>query len=195
MIVGVMASGKKEPLKDEEKRLANEVGTAIAELGYHLLTGGGGGSMEVVGQAFLEKKCKLLKTNRSAGNLISILRAKELPQKKDGKRTWEANADNGLGEIVVRTHLPYSGNQGSDPLSRNHINALTSDLVVVLPGGPGTLSELQLAWEYGKDIMIYLGAGNVGGKTPEEITKNFRDIKIGRNEQELRSWLKSRKKK
>jgi hypothetical protein len=40
MIVGVMASGKKEPLEDEEKRLANEVGTAIAELGY--LTGGGG---------------------------------------------------------------------------------------------------------------------------------------------------------
>jgi predicted Rossmann-fold nucleotide-binding protein len=71
MIVGVMASGKKEPLEDEEKRLANEVGTAIAELGY--LTGGGG-----------------------------VLRA--------------------------------------------------ADLVVILPGGSGTLSELQLAWEYGKEI-------------------------------------------
>jgi len=82
MIVGVMASGKKEPLEDEEKRLANKVGTAIAELGYHLLTGGGGGSMEAVGQAFLEKKRKLLEANRSAGNLISILRAKELPQKR-----------------------------------------------------------------------------------------------------------------
>ena len=41
MIVGVMASGKKEPLDHEEKRLANEVGTEIAELGYDLLTGGG----------------------------------------------------------------------------------------------------------------------------------------------------------
>ena len=196
MIVGVMASGKKEPLEDEEKRLANEVGTAIAELGYHLLTGGGGGSMEAVGQAFLKKKRKRLAAKRPAGHLISILRAKELPKlKKDGKRTWEPNADNGIGEIVIRTHLPYSGNQGSDPLSRNHINALTADFLVVLPGGSGTLSELQLAWEYGKDIMIYLGEGNVGGKTPKELTKNFRDIKIGRNEQELRSWLKSRKKK
>jgi predicted Rossmann-fold nucleotide-binding protein len=191
MIVGVMASGKKEPLEDEEKRLANEVGTAIAELGYHLLTGGGGGSMRAVGQAFLKKKRNLLKANRTAGKLISILRAKELAQKKGGKRTWQANADNGLGEIVIRTHLPYSGNKGSDPLSRNHINALTAD---ILPGGSGTLSELQLAWEYGKDIMIFVGDGNVGGKTPEELTKDFRDIEIGRNEQELRSWLKSRKK-
>jgi predicted Rossmann-fold nucleotide-binding protein len=65
-----------------KKRLANEVGTAIAELGYHLLTGGGGGSMEAVGQAFLEKKRKLLEANRPGGNLISILGAKELPQKR-----------------------------------------------------------------------------------------------------------------
>jgi predicted Rossmann-fold nucleotide-binding protein len=195
MIVGVMASGKKELLEDEEKRLANELGTAIAELGYHLLTGGGGGSMAAVGKAFLEQKQKLLKANQLAGNLISILRAKELPQKRGGKRNWEANADNGLGEIVIRTHLPYSGNQGTDPLSRNHINALTADLVVILPGGSGTLSELQLAWEYGKDIMIYLGEGKVEGKTAGDLRKDFRDIEIGGNERELRSWLKSRKKK
>jgi predicted Rossmann-fold nucleotide-binding protein len=195
MIVGVMASGKKEPLEDEEKRLANELGTAIAELGYHLLTGGGGGSMAAVGMAFLEQKQKLLKANRLAGNLISVLRAKELPQKRGGKRNWEANADNGLGEIVIRTHLPYSGKQGTDPLSRNHINALTADLVVILPGGSGTLSELQLAWEYGKDIMIYLGEGKVGGKTAGDLRKDFRDIEIAGNEQELRNWLKSRKEK
>jgi predicted Rossmann-fold nucleotide-binding protein len=195
MIVGVMASGKKEPLEDEEKRLANELGTAIAELGYHLLTGGGGGSMAAVGMAFLEQKQKLLKANRLAGNLISVLRAKELPQKRGGKRNWEANADNGLGEIVIRTHLPYSGKQGTDPLSRNHINALTADLVVILPGGSGTLSELQLAWEYGKDIMIYLAEGKVEGKTAGDLRKDFRDIEIAGNEQELRNWLKSRKEK
>jgi hypothetical protein len=42
--------------------------------------------------------------------------------------------------------------------------------------------------------MIFVGEGNVGGKTPEELTKAFRDIDISRNERELRSWLKSRKK-
>ena len=194
MIVGVMASGKKEPLADEEKRLAKEVGTEIAKLGCHLLTGGGDGTMEAVGKAFLNEKRKLLKAKRRVGNLISILRAKELPQKKNGKRIWEANADNGLGEIIIRTHLPYSGSRGSDPLSRNHINALTADLVVVLPGGPGTLSELQLACEYRKDIAIYIGAGKVGGKTSEDLRKEFRNIEIAGNERELRDWLRRREK-
>jgi len=166
MILGVMASGD-DALASKHESLAEEVGTAIAELGYHLLTGGGGGLMKVVGQAFLDKKRDIRDQNRSVGKLISILRAKKLPEKKDGKRTWEANADNGLGEIVIRTHLPLSGNKGSDPLSRNHINALTADSVVILPGGSGTLSELQLAWEYGKDIIIFVGKGNVGGKTPD----------------------------
>ncbi len=189
MIVGVMAWGKDEA---DEERLAERVGSTIAEFGFHLLTGGGGGWMKAVGQAFLDKKREILDQNQPAGNLISILRAKKLPQlNKDGKRTWEVHADNGLGEIVIRTHLPYSGDEGRDTLSRNHINALTADLVVILPGGSGTLSELQLAWEYGKDIMIFVGKGNVGGKTSGELAKDFRGIEIGSNEQELRSWLKS----
>jgi predicted Rossmann-fold nucleotide-binding protein len=105
-IVGVMASGD-ELLAKKYEGLAKQVGSAIAELGFDLLTGGGGGLMKAVGQVFLDKKQEILDQNGLAGNLISILRAKELPQlKKDGKRTWEANADNGLGEIVIRTHLP-----------------------------------------------------------------------------------------
>ena len=83
MIVGVMASGKNEPLDDEERRLAEEVGSTVAELGFHLLTGGGGGLMKIVGQAFLDKKREILNQNRPAGNLISILRAKELPVPSD----------------------------------------------------------------------------------------------------------------
>jgi predicted Rossmann-fold nucleotide-binding protein len=187
-----MASGD-DSLAKKHEGLAKQVGSAIAELGFHLLTGGGDGLMAAVGQSFLDEKRKLVKAQRRAGNLISILRAKELPQLKTDGRNWEANADNGLGEMVIRTHLPLSGEKGTDPLSRNHINALTADLVVILPGGAGTLSELKLASEYGKDIMIFVGEGKIGGKTPEELTKDFGGIEIGRNEMELRSWLKSRK--
>ena len=104
MIVGVMASDKKEALDDEGKRLAKEVGSAIVELGFHLLTGGGGGLMQAVGQAFLDKKQELLKAKQPTGNLISILRAKELAQlTSNGKREWEPHANNELGEIVIRT--------------------------------------------------------------------------------------------
>jgi len=151
-IVGVMASGDGSWAKRHDG-LAKQVGSTVAELGFHLLTGGGGGLMAAVGQAFLEKKRKLLRAKRSTGNLISVLRAKELPQlKKNGKRSWKANADNALGEIVIRTHLPLSGKKGTDPLSRNHINTLTADLVVILPGGSGTLSELQLAWSTARTL-------------------------------------------
>lgn len=166
MIVGVMASGK-EPFPNKHRDLAETVGSAIAEHGFDLLTGGGGGLMAIVGLAFPSKKKELLKANKAAGNLISILRAQELPPFENGIRRRLPNADNKLGEIVIRTHLPYSGEHGLDPLSHNHINALTSDLIVILPGGSGTLSELQLGWEYDKDIMIYLGeAEKVDGHRP-----------------------------
>jgi predicted Rossmann-fold nucleotide-binding protein len=189
MIVGVMASGEKK-LNKEEKRLANEVGSAIAKLGFHVLTGGGGGFMKAVGQAFLTKKKELSKAKKGTGNLISVLRAERLPDLNDqGKREWEPHADNKLGEIIIRTHLPLSGVEGRDPLSRNHINALTSDLVVVLPGGDGTLSELQLAWEYGKKIIIYLGKGQVGGKTSQELEKEFSGIKVAKTKQDFEKRL------
>ena len=149
--------------------------------------------MEAVGRAFLSSKQELAKAKKPTGSLISILRAKELPPFEEGKRKWQANKDNKLGEIVICTHLPYSGDQGLDTLSRNHINALTSDLVVVLPGGSGTYSELQLAWEYNKDIMIYLGKdGTVDGQRPKQLKQRFSDDKIvvGANETQLKTWLR-----
>ena len=193
LIVGVMASGNEE-VDEEETRLASEIGIAVAEQGFHLLTGGGLGLMKVVGQAFLNKKQNLLRANQPTGNLISVLRAKTLPElNKQRKRNWRSKQDNLLGEIVIRTHLPHSGAKGSDPLSRNHINALTSDLLVILPGGAGTLSELQLAWEYGNDIMIYLGDhGTVGGMRPERLHEKFNGEKVvvGHDKNQLRAWLR-----
>lgn len=188
MIVGVMASGD-ELFAKKHGALAKEVGGTIAELGFDLLTGGGAGLMKAVGQAFLAKKQEFTKANRPAGSLISILRAEKSTELNDQKkRNWQPHADNGIGEIVIRTHLPYSGPRGRDPLSRNHIKALTSDLVVVLPGGSGTLSELQLAWEYEKEIMLYLGKnGKVDGQTPKQLKAKFSGDKIvvGDNETQL----------
>ena len=45
--------------------------------------------------------------------------------------------------------------QGTDSMSRNHINVLTSSVVVALPGGKGTLSEVQLAKTYGKPVVLH----------------------------------------
>ena len=40
--------------------------------------------------------------------------------------------------------------------------------------------------------MIFVGKGNVGGKTTKDLRNDFEGVEIGRNEQELRSWLQSR---
>jgi predicted Rossmann-fold nucleotide-binding protein len=70
MIVGVMASGH-ELLATKHDDLAKQVGRAIARLGFHLLTGGGGGLMSAVGRAFLDEKRKILKAKGRAGILIA----------------------------------------------------------------------------------------------------------------------------
>ena len=41
--------------------------------------------------------------------------------------------------------LPFSGTQRTHDLSRNLINVLSSNVIVVLPGGEGTASELSVA--------------------------------------------------
>ena len=53
-------------------------------------------------------------------------------------------------ELAIRTPLPISGEQGTDERSRNHVDVLTADVLVFLPGGAGTRSEAQLAVHYGR---------------------------------------------
>ena len=59
-------------------------------------------------------------------------------------------------EIPIFTHLPHSGRRGTEPLSRNHINILSSDVTVALPGGAGTASEVALALSYQRPIVAFL---------------------------------------
>ncbi len=43
--------------------------------------------------------------------------------------------------------------------ARNAITALSGDVVVVIGGGAGTLSELAFAWMHGRPIFAYTGSG------------------------------------
>ncbi len=59
-------------------------------------------------------------------------------------------------EIPIQTHLPSSGEQGGEPTSRNHVNVLTSDVIVAMPGGAGTLSEVELAVRYERPVIAFV---------------------------------------
>ena len=66
--------------------------------------------------------------------------------------------------LAIYTHLPSSGDDGGDMLSRNHINALSADAVVALPGGPRTQSEVDLAQHYGIALIAHGGQGWPGAE-------------------------------
>jgi predicted Rossmann-fold nucleotide-binding protein len=50
-----------------------------------------------------------------------------------------------------------AGVRGMQQMSRNHINVLSSDVLVALPGGQGTASEVMLALRYERPVVAYLG--------------------------------------
>jgi uncharacterized protein (TIGR00725 family) len=139
--VGVLGSGH-----DPHEALAADVGRLLAELEVNLLTGGGGGVMTAVSRAFVAAR-------RGRGICIGILPCSDTDPSapRDGY-------PNEFVDLPIFTHLPYSGERGTDPLSRNHINVLSCAALVALPGGAGTRSEVLLAVRYRKPVIAY-GSG------------------------------------
>ena len=137
-IVGVMGSGSRPYLER-----ASPLGCWLAECGVHLLTGGGGGVMAAVSKSFYD-------TPNRRGLVIGILPCDEsLKKPPDGyPNQWV--------EIPVLTHLPSSGERGTEPMSRNHINILSSDVIVALPGDAGTASEVELAVKYERPLIAFV---------------------------------------
>ncbi|MBM41228.1 MAG: molybdenum cofactor carrier protein [Acidobacteria bacterium] len=139
-VIGVMGSGV-----DPHPNLACPLGVWIAEAGYHLLTGGGAGVMAAVSGAFAAVKDR-------RGLVLGILPSVEGTPGRESPDGYP----NRWVELPIRTHLASRGSRGDDPASRNHINVLTADVVVVLPGGAGTASEVQLAARYGRPCVAFV---------------------------------------
>jgi uncharacterized protein (TIGR00725 family) len=152
-VVGVMGSSTRG-----YEDLAVPLGRWLASAGVHLLTGGGVGTMEAVSRAFAEVQPR-------AGLVVGVLPA-DLP---DGIAVPRAGYPNPFVELAIFTHLPLSGIAGTDPRSRNHINILSSDVVIVLPGNEGTESEMTLAVRYRKPAIAFFGEHAVDWKPPAGV--------------------------
>ena len=100
--------------------------------------------MAAVSQAFHE-------VEERRGLVIGVLRAAAR-----GSSEQRAGYPNPWVELAIRTHLPLSGGEGADIASRNHINVLTADVVIALPGARGTQSEVELALRYRRPLIAYL---------------------------------------
>jgi len=136
--VGVMGSGG-----EEHEELARPLGELLARLGVNLLTGGGGGVMTSVSRAFTQSP-------RTTGICIGIIPCLDAAHRHIPKPGYP----NPFVELPIFTHLALSGAEGWEERSRNHINVLSSNFVVALPGGDGTSSEVGLALRYQRPVTI-----------------------------------------
>jgi uncharacterized protein (TIGR00725 family) len=165
-IVGVIGSGS-----NDCQELAAPVGRWLAAQGVHLLTGAGAGVMRAVSRAFHE-------TPGRKALVIGIVPcaiegAPDIPK---------SGYPNDWVEIPIRTHLPLSGVRGMELQSRNHIVALTSAVIIALPGGHGTASEVRLAQMYGRPLIAYL-------KDPGEIQGLPNGVKVESNLDKVKAFV------
>jgi predicted Rossmann-fold nucleotide-binding protein len=123
--------------------------------------------MDAVSRAFHE-------TEDREGLVIGVL-----PAAGPGTAKPAAGYPNPWVELAIRTHLHLSGTEGTDLASRNHINVLTSDVVIALPGAWGTRSEVDLALRYGTPLVAYLQDRAEIPQLPDSVPvrKRFEEVK------------------
>lgn len=135
---------------------AEALGRWLATLDVHLLTGAGRGVMTAVSRAFQAVP------NR-AGLVVGIAPCGDAPS------IPRPGYPNPWVELAIMTHLPLSGISGTDPMSRNHINVLTANVLIALPGGSGTSSEVKLAQLYERPVIAYVDARSDIPELPDDV--------------------------
>jgi uncharacterized protein (TIGR00725 family) len=188
-IVGVFGAGTR--LDAERERFAAAVGAMVAGLGTHLLTGGGYGVMAAVAEGFVSAPGRI-------GWSIGII-----PRATDGafdepNRDREGRAyPNAFVEIAIHTPLQSRTKGWQTTPTRNHINVLTADAVVALPGGVGTSNELDMAAQYRGESKRPPGARRTILLGPaEEFSPRHRELfahaaTIGHSERHVRRVLQA----
>ena len=125
-IIGVIGSGVPGP----HDRQAHKLGELLAVNGYILLTGGGNGVMRAASEGAAK-----------AGGLVVAI----LPSDGPNDARFAGTFPNPFVHIPIFTGLSEA---------RNAINVKSSDVVVTLPGGAGTLSEIALALKANKPVLV-----------------------------------------
>ena len=116
-------------------RLAEDLGRGIKRAGWHLACGGMTGVMEAA--------CRGFQSVEGPGLAIGILIS---GRREDGNPHLDVVLPTGLG------------------LARNALVVQAGDAVVAVGGESGTLSEIALAWQYGRPVVGLLPAGGFGAE-------------------------------
>lgn len=131
---------------------ARQVGRLIAEAGCTLVCGGMFGVMEAAGAGAREARQR-----GAAGLVLGILPGSDL----DG--------GNPHCDVVVATGMGAA---------RNALVVLSSDAVILIGGGAGTLSEAALAWQFGKPVIGLASSGGWAARLAGEAIDERRPDRV-----------------
>jgi uncharacterized protein (TIGR00725 family) len=124
---------------------AAPLGAHLAERGVHLLTGGGTGTMAAVAAAFCAVAAR-------RGVSIGIV-----PTAAHPERGFVAlpGYPNPWVEVPIMTPLGTFSGSDDALVTRNHVNVLSADAIVALPGAVGTHNEIRLARRFAKPLVLF----------------------------------------
>ncbi len=87
----------------------------------------------------------------NGGRNLGIMEASAKGAREAGGLTVGILPDSDTNRMSQYVDIPILTGMGD---ARNSINVLSSDVVVIMPGGAGTLSEAALALKSGKDVIL-----------------------------------------
>lgn len=147
MQIGIIGSNESQ-CSEELYKFAFSLGAFLGDKGHTVLNGGMQGTMEAV-----SKGVKSIEQTES--KVVGILPF------EDSKK-----ANNYL-DITIPTGIGFA---------RNSVLVLSSDVLIALGGGAGTLNEISYAWQFGKKVFCYTG---VEGWSKKLANQNLDDRKAG----------------
>jgi uncharacterized protein (TIGR00725 family) len=152
--IGVVGASSASEETAEEAR---KVGALICRKGANLVCGGLGGVMQEACRGFADERFRM--GEKACGVTVGIL---------PGGHAADANP---FIDIVIPTDMG---------MMRNFLVVQTSDIVIAVSGGSGTLSEMAIAWQKGKTIIALehtggwagqLAGKRVDGRRPDTVAR------------------------
>lgn len=147
--IGVLTTYDPVPPEVEEK--TKRLGRALALRGAILITGGNGGLMTIVSKAA-----------REAGGITVGILAREL-EDISPEHPWY----NPYNAIKIKTGQTFT--------SRSSIVVRSSDAVVVVAGGVGTLTEISIAYNLKKPIVVLKDSGMMADRLLQMFLDGYLD--------------------
>ncbi len=145
-------------------KMTEKLGQLLIDNDYRILCGGLGGVMSSICKGAKES------SNYKEGMTVGIL------------PSLDTSSTNPYIDIKIATGMSYS---------RNQIIIASSDIVISIGGGAGTLSEIAFAWQMNKKIISISTSGGWSDKLAGEKIDNKRldVIYEAKNEEEVISLI------